>query len=45
MQPESLTDYLARRKKPAPKQPEWIRRMNEGKLPAKDMTPKGRDAA
>jgi len=31
--------------KPLRRQPEWIRRMNEGKLPNKDLTGKGPDAA
>jgi len=30
---------------PRPRQPRWIERMNEGKLPNKDLTGKGPDAA
>ena len=47
-QPESLTDYLNRRKPKVVelrRRPEWIRRMQEGRLPNKDMTGKGPDAA
>lgn len=45
MEPISLKDrFEAKRPKPR-RQPEWIRRMQEGKLPNKDLTGKGPDAA
>ena len=46
-QPETLSDYLARRKaqQEKPRKPVWIQRMQQGKLPNKDMTGRGPDAA
>jgi len=36
---------LGYKRRPRRRTPEWIRRMNEGKLPNKDLTGKGPDAA
>lgn len=34
----SIEEYLKSRQKAEPPKPVWIRRMNEGKLPNKDLT-------
>ena len=47
-QPESLTDYLNRRKPKVVelrRRPEWIRRMQQQGLPPKDYTRGPKDAA